>query len=101
MVPPRLQKNAPLRRTLAGKVNKRLMVTETGLLYPAAGIPIDSEPLMSLFKLIGRGLLWYHWGRLLDGDTPILAGSLDRHGEGSFSKRLRIECKQASGGDAR
>lgn len=84
MVLPRLEKNAPLKRQLGAGVNKRVVAAESGLLYPAMGVPMDAKPLMELSELIGRGLLWYHWQRLLDVGTPISAFTLDRRGEGSF-----------------
>ena len=84
MVPGRLEKNAPLGRTISQGFGKRWVDGASGLRLPVTGIPMDAEPVMALFKMIGRGLLWHHWQRLLAVDTAIDAGALDVRGESLF-----------------
>lgn len=56
MVPKRLRKNQKLhRKLLAGH-------TETS-------VPLDGEKVEAMFRLIARGLVWYHWKVYINDET--------------------------------
>ncbi len=73
MVPKRLARNAPLHRALRNGVSRQWVAGDSGLVVPTTRVPIDAVRLMELFKLIGRGLHYYHWPLLLDANAPVEA----------------------------
>jgi hypothetical protein len=81
MVPPRLDRNLPLKRLLNEGMTKRWIGEQAGIRFPVLGVPIDAGRLMELFTLIGRGLLWHHWQRLLDRNDSVVARTLDSRAE--------------------
>jgi hypothetical protein len=70
MVPKRLDRNAPLRDRIREGMRPVVVHQPDGLAIPAGLVPLDYGPIEELFGLIGRGLLWHHFGALLgEGDV--------------------------------
>jgi hypothetical protein len=94
MVPPRLDRNLPLKRQLNEGMTKRWIGEQAGIRFPVLGVPIDAGRLMELFTLIGRGLLWHHWGRLLDRNASVVAHTLDSRGEVAVKKLFETQARE-------
>jgi hypothetical protein len=73
MVPARLAKNAALARFL-NYGEGRVWAPEGRLVVPVMTLPIDGDKIGQLFRFIVKGLMWHHWGVLLDTRTGIWAG---------------------------
>ncbi len=65
MVPPRLEKNTKLKNILSGGLVEDWR-EENGVLVPAMTVPFDSDRASELFRFITKGLLYHHWGMVLD-----------------------------------
>jgi hypothetical protein len=87
MVPPRLERNAKLKRALSGG-HAQGWTKENGVLVPAMTVPFDSDRASELFRFITKGLLYHHWGVILDKRTHgVWAGFLNARGI-EFHQRL-------------
>ncbi len=72
MVAPRLEKNQKLKRKLEAGTQHEYTIANGRLVHTAMTIPFDSEKVLSLFKLIAKGLAYDHWAVLLP-DTDVLS----------------------------
>ena len=70
MVPKRLSKNASLHRRLVAEQGVA-WVRAGELVVPTMTLPIDNERFKTLFQLITRGLIWYHWQIYLTADDFV------------------------------
>ncbi|MCP3468184.1 hypothetical protein [Bradyrhizobium sp. CCGUVB23] len=81
MVERRLNKNAKLKGRLSAGHRQELTL-QNGILVSAMTLPFDGERVGELFKFITQGLLFHHWGVVLDRQRHgIWAGFLNRPGE--------------------
>jgi len=88
MVPKRLRKNRKLTIRLAEEA-VRVWSEESGKLWvPTMALPIDPASLESLFALIARGLIWYHWRTYLTLEHCVKAFLLTRTKEQLFDQYL-------------
>ncbi len=80
MVPPRLEKNTKLKNILSGGLVEDWR-EENGVLVPAMTVPFDSDRASELFRFITKGLLYHHWGMVLDKQKHgVWAGFLNAQG---------------------
>ena len=87
LVPPRLAKNAKLRRKL-----------ERG--YAKSGgtsIPFEHKPLEELFAMIAKALAWQHWGVRLEDGYSSIASVFTNEGEAGFEQMLSRGSTHVSG----
>ncbi|MBR0948303.1 MULTISPECIES: hypothetical protein [Bradyrhizobium] len=81
MVEPRLAKNAKLKAQLASEQRQELIL-KNGMLVPSMTLPFDATRVDELFKFITQGLLFHHFGAILDRKKHgVWAGFLNRQGE--------------------
>ncbi|MDH2406024.1 hypothetical protein QCM77_39950 [Bradyrhizobium sp. SSUT18] len=80
MVEPRLNRNAKLKGQLTAGHREQLTL-QNGILVPAMTLPFDGDRVGELFKFITQGLLYHHFGVILDRQTHgVWAGFLNRRG---------------------
>lgn len=88
MVEPRLNRNAKLKRQLSAGHRQELTL-QNGILVPAMTLPFDGDRVGELFKFITQGLLYHHFGVMLDRQKhSVWAGFLNRAGEEMHRKLL-------------
>lgn len=88
MVPKRLRKNRKLTIQLAEQTVRLWSEEREGLWVPALAVPLDPVPLESLFVLVTRGLIWYHWRTYLTEEHSVKAFLLTRPREPLFDQYL-------------
>lgn len=86
-VPRRIAKNRKLQRNLAAGWG-RAWSKERGVYVSTATLPVDSAKLQSLFALIVKGLIWFHWKTLLGQGHFIEVMALTEVGERFFEERV-------------
>lgn len=94
MVPPRLEKNESLHRRLKTGWTKFWTQKRSGLYLPTATVPFDGEKLEDLFVFIAKGLVWHHWGVLLEPNCQVDVNSLTKRGESFFEDLLNKRAKE-------
>jgi hypothetical protein len=80
MVPRRLAKNAKLHQKLAAEQGS-LLINRRGFVERAMALPIESNQLQGLFRLITRGLVAHHWDTIVPASYSVGAGLLTAAGE--------------------
>jgi hypothetical protein len=99
MVPPRLKKNAKLKNALSAG-HRQEPINQNGAMVPAMTIPFDSDRAAELFKFITQGLLYYHFGIMLDRQKHgVWAGFLNARGEKLHQKLLALNSRARAQGD--
>jgi hypothetical protein len=93
MVPKRLARNAPLSARIREGMHQVLMRHPDGLVVPTGVVPIDSDRIEELFDLIGRGLLWHHFGALLGVRDVVTVTLLNGGGERFFEEQFFAPCR--------
>jgi hypothetical protein len=76
--PRRLAKNIALHRRLARERSTVLKRSSGGLLVRTIALTFDAQKLEQLIAYIVRGLVWHHWGVLLQPDTVVEVHSMTR-----------------------
>ncbi|WP_315770081.1 MULTISPECIES: hypothetical protein [unclassified Bradyrhizobium] len=99
MVERRLERNAKLKNHLAAGLRQELTL-QNGILVPALALPFDSSRVEDLFKFITQGLLYHHFGVILDRQKHgVWAGFLNRPGEEMHRKLLAGNARARVKGD--
>jgi hypothetical protein len=101
MVPPRLEKNAPLRRQMAEGL--ALGWTQQGPApVPTMTVPFESEKIDRLFEFIAKGLAWHHFHQTIGPEAIAWAGLLTAFGEAHFEQwfapKANVRINQSLGG---
>lgn len=87
LVPPRLAKDAKLRRKL-----------ERGLAKSGGtALPIDHKTLEELFAMIAKALAWQHWGVRLGHDCGAIASMFRNDAEPFFRRMMSSGSNRVSG----
>jgi hypothetical protein len=92
-VPHRLARNAKLHRELASGYGY-IMMQEDGSLIERLTIPFEGEKLTALFKMVLRGLVYYHWRELIPQDYNIGAGLVTHAGDQFMRYLFSMKTKQ-------
>src|SRR6202035_1431730 len=75
-------------------------INQNGAMVPAMTIPFDSDRAAELFKFITQGLLYYHFGVMLDRRKHgVWAGFLHSRGETLHQKLLALNSQAQAQGD--
>lgn len=99
MVEPRLAKNAKLKAQLASEQRQELIL-QNGMLVPSMTLPFDATRVDELFKFITQGLLFHHFGAMLDRKKHgVWAGFLNRQGEEVHRQLLTGNARSRITGD--
>lgn len=99
MVERRLEKNAKLKRRLSAGHRQELTL-QNGILVPAMTLPFDGDRVGELFKFITQGVLFHHFGVVLDRqEHGVWAGLLNRPGEEIHRKLLAQNARARAKGD--
>jgi hypothetical protein len=85
MVPPRLKKNQKLHKELS-ESQTNVLIREGGLLVPTTAIAVDGVRVLNLCEYITKGLLFHHFGVILDAAHDVRALSITEAGEALFVK---------------
>ncbi len=93
MVPPRLEKNAKLFRSLKEGARHALEPGDGGQ-QAKGSVPLDGAQLIQLFKFIGRGLANWHWEIYLEAETcVVIAAFIHSAGREIFERLLAMDAK--------
>lgn len=95
-VPKRLQRNKRLQRMLKVGQTKGIEITPDGRREVTTAIPLDGSRYETFFEYAAVGLLWHHWGEILDKKAVIFSLSLTPTGESLFQKTFDLFRKQPS-----
>lgn len=94
MVPSRLAKNERLHREIAEGSEQLLAEEMAGQPLPTLTVPLDGTALERLFEFVVRGLVFYHWGTLLDDQHGVRLVTLTKVGEEAFSHFLNMNAHE-------
>lgn len=61
MVPKRLSKNLPLRRSIEHTMRPRWLPDPSGLFVKRGTVLVDANALSKWGEMVVKGLVWYHW----------------------------------------
>ncbi len=79
-VPRRLENNKKLHRQIS-QGRSRVWVNRGDMILPSLAVPIDAERLNSLFAMIAKGLVAYHWNIVIPSGHVSRAGMFTQTGE--------------------
>jgi hypothetical protein len=104
MVPPRLEKNLKLARSLRDGMQRSLVSGDGGRTFETqVSLPFDGQKFRRLLNMITRGLAFHEFGVLLpDADCAVFADFLGHDGrqfvDGSLAQNGRRVAKSLGGG---
>ena len=95
MVPPRLAKNAKLKRSLAAGTSDVWSKTSAGLIVRTAALPFDTAKLEAYLAFAVKGLLWHHWSLYLSEDSFVQALCITTAGEKMIEHLLSLTARSS------
>jgi len=98
LVASRLEKNQRLKRELSAGMDKKYALINGQVLQTAMTIPLDSEKVLDLFKLIAQGLAFSHWDVLMpERDVQSFSAFLIPQGAGFMEAMLNTSACISTG----
>lgn len=79
-VPPRLDRNPPLRRRIQESMT-RIWVQENGVIQPTGTVAFDWDTIERLFQYIARGLHAFHFGTIVPVESEVIVEALNAEAE--------------------
>lgn len=93
-VPKRLNKNKKLLRNLNLGLSRNWYKGPSGLLHPTLAVQVNTENLFKLVGMMTRGLIFHHWGVILECGINVKVFHLTRHDESIFCKNFELNANQ-------
>jgi len=82
-----LAKNQRLQREIRAGI-QTVWVPSESLLVPTMSLPFDPDKAIAYFAMVAQGLLFHHWGHILDREYTSTSMALTDYGVSEFQRRF-------------
>lgn len=93
-VPKRLSKNQKLLRTLNVGLARNWYKAPSGVIQPTLALPLNIKNLFALVGMMARGLMFHHWGVILDRGINVKVLHLTKYDEVVIRQNIDLNAKQ-------